>query len=79
MPRNIDHRVEVLFPIEHPQLIRHLCDDVLEVYLSDNVEARRLLPDGTYELIKPRPDEPALNSQTWLLTHRPKLTKVEEI
>jgi polyphosphate kinase len=78
MPRNIDHRVEVLFPIEHPQLIRHLVDDVLDVYLSDNVKARRLLPDGTYEMIKPQPGEPVLNSQAWLLTHRPKLTKVEE-
>ena len=52
MPRNIDHRVEVLFPIENPELIRHVRDEILAVYLADNVKARRLLPDGSYERIK---------------------------
>lgn len=79
MPRNIDHRVEVLFPIENPQLIRHLRDDVLNVYLCDNVKARRLLADGVYETITPKPDQPLMNSQTWLIAHRPNQAKVEEL
>jgi polyphosphate kinase len=49
MPRNIDHRVEVLMPIRDPKLIRHVCDDVLAVYLADNVKARRMLSNGSYQ------------------------------
>ncbi len=72
MPRNIDHRVEVLFPIENPDLIRHMRDDVLAVYLADTVKARRLLPDGSHERIKPKGDQPPVNSQAWLISHRPR-------
>jgi polyphosphate kinase len=53
MPRNIDHRVEVLTPIRDPKMIRHIHDDVLEVYLSDNVKARRMLPSGAYQRKRP--------------------------
>jgi polyphosphate kinase len=79
MPRNIDHRVEVLFPIENPQLIQHLRDDVLNVYLCDNAKARRLLADGVYETIAPKPDQPLMNSQAWLIAHRPNQAKAEEL
>ena len=53
MPRNIDHRVEVLTPIRDPKMIRHIHDDVLEVYLSDNVKARRMLASGAYQRKRP--------------------------
>jgi polyphosphate kinase len=49
MPRNIDHRVEVLVPIRDPKIIRHICDNVLAVYLSDTVKARRMLSSGSYQ------------------------------
>ena len=48
MPRNLDRRVEILFPVEDPNLIRQLRDQVLAVYLEDNVKARRMQADGTY-------------------------------
>jgi polyphosphate kinase len=79
MPRNIDHRVEVLFPIEDPQLVCHLREEVLDVYLADNVRARRLLSDGQYEMIKAKADQPLMNSQAWLITHRPNHAKIEEL
>jgi polyphosphate kinase len=78
MPRNIDHRVEVLFPIENPALIQHLRDEVLTVYLNDTAKARRLLPDGSYEMILPEADQPPLSSQAWLITHRPNHVRLEE-
>ncbi len=78
MPRNIDHRVEVLFPIENPALIQHLRDDVLTVYLNDTAKARRLLPDGSYEMILPEADQPPFSSQAWLITHRPNHVRLEE-
>jgi len=48
MMRNLDRRVEILFPVTNPRLIRHLRDDVLAVCLSDNVKARVMASDGTY-------------------------------
>ena len=70
MPRNLDGRVEVLFPIEDKRLRRVLRDDILFVHLKDNVQARRLLPDGRYERLRPKSDDAALNSQLWMLEHR---------
>ncbi len=48
MPRNLNERVEVLFPIEDPAMIHQLRKDILETYLLDNVKARLMKADGTY-------------------------------
>ncbi len=48
MPRNLDRRVEVLFPLEDPALIQHVKDQILAVYLADNVKAREMRSDGSY-------------------------------
>lgn len=71
MPRNLDRRVEILFPVENPRLIRFLREEVLATYLADNVKARKLCADGTYERLKPTGHKTAVNSQAWLLSHRP--------
>ncbi|MCI7263351.1 MAG: polyphosphate kinase 1, partial [Clostridiaceae bacterium] len=47
MPRNLDRRVEILFPVEDEQLKKRLMH-ILEVQLEDNVKAQYLQPDGTY-------------------------------
>jgi polyphosphate kinase len=70
MPRNLDGRVEVLFPIEDQRLRGVLRDDILFVHLKDNVQARRLLPDGTYQRLRAKSSDAALNSQLWMLEHR---------
>jgi polyphosphate kinase len=54
MQRNLNHRVEVVFPVESKAHIRHLRDHVLETYLKDNVHARILQADGTYLRLKPQ-------------------------
>jgi polyphosphate kinase len=69
MPRNINRRVEVLFPVREQAMIRYLRDDVLATYLADNTRARRMLPDGSYERLKPHSKAKPLDSQEWLL-HR---------
>jgi polyphosphate kinase len=66
MPRNINWRVEVLFPIQDRRIIRYLADDVLKTYLAANTKTRILKSDGTYQYIQPEPGEPALNPQEWL-------------
>jgi len=48
MPRNFERRVEVMFPIEAPELRRRICDELIPIYLQDNTRARVLMPDGTY-------------------------------
>ena len=67
MPRNIDHRVEVLFPIEDPKLIRMVKADVLSVYFSDNIKMRRMMPDGTYTRRKADGGKKGFNSQERLI------------
>ena len=49
MPRNLDGRVETLFPIEDEEIRRAVGDDILFVHLGDTHCARRLLSDGSYE------------------------------
>lgn len=48
MPRNLNRRVEVLFPLQDKRNIRYLRDDVLEAYLQDTVKARHQQSNGQY-------------------------------
>jgi polyphosphate kinase len=70
MPRNIDHRVEVLFPIEEPKMIERIRDDVLSLYLGDTVKARLMQPDGTYVRRKAPEGRRRLNAQEYLIGRR---------
>ena len=70
MPRNLDRRVEITFPVHDPRLVRYVRDHVLATYLADTVKARLLRADGTYERVKPAPTEAPLDSQQWLIDHR---------
>ncbi len=67
MPRNINRRVEVLFPVENKAMIDYLHNEVLKIGLADNVKGRRMQPDGSYERLKPGSKDTPLNSQEWLL------------
>ena len=67
MTRNLDYRVEVLFPVEDERLIRHLRDEVLATYLADNVKARWLHADGNYAPRQPAPGEVLISSQAAFL------------
>jgi len=75
MPRNINRRVEVLFPVEKPPLIRYLRDEVLATHLIDNVKTRQMLPNGSYERLKPEPDKSTINSQDWLIFRHQEMYK----
>jgi len=68
MPRNLDRRVEVLFPVEDPSIIRRLRDEVLENYLHDNAKARIMLPDGNYKRITRAQDETEHVAQEWFIS-----------
>jgi polyphosphate kinase len=63
MDRNLSRRVEVVFPIEQPDLKQRLIEEILAISLADNVKARELLPDGTYRRVEPLPGQPRIRSQ----------------
>jgi polyphosphate kinase len=66
MPRNLDHRVEVLFPIRDARLRRRLKDEIVDSYLADTVKARRMSRDGSY-FRRAQSDGRAVNAQEMLL------------
>ncbi len=61
MPRNLDKRVEILFPVEDPVLQKEV-QHILDVQLADTKKAHLLMPDGTYAKVDQRGKTP-LNSQ----------------
>jgi polyphosphate kinase len=62
MDRNLSRRVEVVFPIEHPNLKQRLIREILATSLADNTKARELLPDGTWKRVT-QDGQPRLRSQ----------------
>ena len=69
MQRNLDHRVEVLFPLEKEDHIRYVRDKVLETYLKDNTRARLMQGDGSYVRLKPSDEEKAVDVQEFFMNH----------
>jgi len=70
MPRNLNKRVEVLIAVPDPELKEVIIEYMLNIHLKDNVKARRLLSDGTYERIIAGPDDERIDSQKWLIENR---------
>ncbi len=66
MPRNLERRVEILFPVQDRELCERL-RHILDLQLRDNVKAQQLMKDGTYvrvsELPVWRDEEEKINSQ----------------
>jgi polyphosphate kinase len=69
MPRNLDRRVETLFPVNDPVIRDYIRNAILEVELHNNIRARDLYADGSYLIRTPGPGERPLCSQQWLLEH----------
>jgi polyphosphate kinase len=69
MPRNLNRRVEVLFPIEDERLARFVRDAVLKTYLFDTTKTRMMESDGRYVRLRPQAGEPGLNAQQWFMAN----------
>jgi len=69
-PRNLDRRVEILFPVKDPGIRDAIVSTILQVHLADSVKARELHNDGTYTRVVPPPGTVPLRSQEWLIEHR---------
>ncbi|MCW4000625.1 MAG: polyphosphate kinase 1 [Candidatus Bathyarchaeota archaeon] len=70
MFRNLNERVEVLFSVPDPKNRQAILEHMLKIHLHDNVKARRLLCDGTYQRVTAKPGEANINSQFWLIQNR---------
>jgi len=71
MRRNLDYRVEVLFPIEDTRILKWLRDGILELQLKDNVRARQLQHDGSYVRLQPKDGQEPIDSQLVHLNYEP--------
>jgi polyphosphate kinase len=66
MPRNLDYRVEVLFPVEAPTLRSEL-NSTLAALLSDTAAAWELQPDGVWKRVVPKKDDKPRSAQATLM------------
>ncbi|MFH0733823.1 MAG: polyphosphate kinase 1 [bacterium] len=68
MPRNLDRRVEVLFPIRNNDFKQTIINRILLKALKDNIKAWVLLPTGKYVINHPVFNEESLSLQDFLIT-----------
>ena len=67
MQRNLDGRVETLFPIEDEKIRTEVMKSLIKAALKDNQKARMLLPDMSYQMVVPLNGAKPVNSQEWLM------------
>jgi polyphosphate kinase len=75
MGRNLDKRIELMFPIESPAAKRKVLD-ILTVLFRDNVKARRLGPDGVWVLDRSAGTEP-FEAQAYLYEQAGRLASAD--
>lgn len=68
MPRNLNRRVEVIFPVQDENLIRTLRYEILGTYLKEKAKARHMLADGKYVRDADHAKKGALNAQEWFIS-----------
>jgi polyphosphate kinase len=72
MPRNLNRRVEVDFPVQDQNLIRLIRDEILGTYLKEQAKARHMTSDGKYVRDPNFDKKNALNSQETFLARAAK-------
>jgi len=66
MPRNLDRRLEVVAPVEDPELQQRV-RSFFDVVLADNTTAWELRSDGRWQRLQPKKDEPARSTHSVLM------------
>ncbi len=67
MQRNLDGRVETLFPVESEEIRKDVMKSLMKAALKDNQKARILLPEMNYQMVVPQNGAKPVNSQEWLM------------
>ncbi len=69
MPRNLDHRIEVVMPIEDNQ-VRNELESIFKALLADNCQAWELQPDGVWKRVSPKKNERRRAAQATFMRRR---------
>ena len=71
MPRNLDNRVEVIFPVHDPQLIIYIRDTILATYLADHQKGWIMDSQGNFHRreISLDENESSHSAQDWFIRH----------
>ncbi len=67
MPRNLDRRVETIFPVDSPEIKTRIVEEILAVQMRDNLKTRELQADGSYKRLRPKDGDEPLNCQIWAM------------
>jgi polyphosphate kinase len=76
MPRNLDHRIEVLVPLETGP-VRDVVDGILDTALADNAQAWELRPDGSWHRLRPKKSERARPAQGMFMRRRERARRLD--
>lgn len=77
MTRNLDRRVECLFPVEDPMIKQRILNVILPVHLKDNAQSSTLTPDGEYVRLRSSEDMAPIDSQRWMIEN-PRMVFLDE-
>lgn len=69
MQRNLDRRVETLFPLENTYIKNYVINTLLPTYLKDNTNAHLLQADGSYKRLTPTAGQEPFSAQRYLMEH----------
>ena len=70
MPRNLNRRIEILFPILDPDIKTTILQTLLPLHMRDNVHAWVMESSGMYTRQTHSPDHEIIDAQDWMLQHR---------
>lgn len=74
MNRNLDRRIELMFPIYDPEIFKEI-KSILDIYFSSNTNVHELKQDGSWTYKKPSKDEPEIRAQEILYKKYKKLSE----
>jgi polyphosphate kinase len=69
MERNLDHRIEVVVPVEDTP-VRNELESIFKAVLADNSQAWELNSDGTWTRVSPKKTERRRPAQTVFMRRR---------
>jgi polyphosphate kinase len=69
MQRNLNHRVEEIFPVGDSEYVKYLRDYVLQAYFRDHCHTRIMQADGSYKRLQSKEGDTALGVQDWLMSN----------
>jgi polyphosphate kinase len=75
MPRNLDHRIEVVMPIEDTH-VRNELEAILKALLADNTQAWELAPDGVWHRVVPKKAERRRQAQVSFMRRRERARRI---